>query len=58
VASEASENRAAGCAQCADSNSTLKEQIVKLDNIELKRHRKYRRLDGIAIIRQPLNRAL
>jgi hypothetical protein len=35
VASEESEKRAADCAPCADSNSTLKEQIEKLDNMEL-----------------------
>jgi hypothetical protein len=35
VASEDLENRAADCARCADSNSTLKEQIGKLDNMEL-----------------------
>ena len=35
VASEESEKRAADCALCADSNSTLKEQIEKLDNMEL-----------------------
>jgi hypothetical protein len=35
VASEDSANRAADSAPCADSNSTLKEQIKKLDNIEL-----------------------
>jgi hypothetical protein len=35
VASEDSENRAADCALCADSDSTLKEQIEKLDNMEL-----------------------
>jgi hypothetical protein len=35
VASKDSENRAADCAPCADSNSTLKEQIEKLDNMEL-----------------------
>jgi hypothetical protein len=35
VASEDSENRAADCAPCAGSNSTLKEQIEKLDNMEL-----------------------
>jgi hypothetical protein len=35
VASEDSANRAADCAPCADSNSTLKEQIEKLDNMEL-----------------------
>jgi hypothetical protein len=31
----ASEKRAADCAPCADSNSRLKEQIEKLDNMEL-----------------------
>ena len=35
MASEESEKRAADCAPCADSNSTLKEQIKKLDNMEL-----------------------
>jgi hypothetical protein len=35
VAGEESEKRAADCAPCADSNSTLKEQIEKLDNMEL-----------------------
>ena len=35
MASKDSENRAADCAPCADSNSTLKEQIEKLDNMEL-----------------------
>jgi hypothetical protein len=35
VASKESEKRAADCAPCADSNSTLKEQIEKLDNMEL-----------------------
>jgi hypothetical protein len=35
VASEESEKRAADCAPCAYSNSTLKEQIEKLDNMEL-----------------------
>jgi hypothetical protein len=35
VASEDLENRAADCAPCADSNSKLKEQIEKLDNMEL-----------------------
>jgi hypothetical protein len=35
LASEESEKRAADCAPCADSNSTLKEQIEKLDNREL-----------------------
>jgi hypothetical protein len=35
VASEDSEKRAADCAPCADSNSILKEQIEKLDNMEL-----------------------
>jgi hypothetical protein len=35
VASKESEKRAADCAPCADSNSTLKEQIEKLDNREL-----------------------
>jgi hypothetical protein len=35
VASEDSENRAVDCPLCADSNSTLKEQIEKLDNMEL-----------------------
>jgi hypothetical protein len=35
VASEDSANRAADCAPCADSNLTLKEQIKKLDNMEL-----------------------
>jgi hypothetical protein len=29
------EENAADCAPCADSNSTLKEQIEKLDNMEL-----------------------
>jgi hypothetical protein len=35
VASEDSENRAADCALCADSNSTLKEHMKKLDDMEL-----------------------
>jgi hypothetical protein len=35
VAREDSANRAADCAPCADSNLTLKEQIKKLDNMEL-----------------------
>ncbi len=35
MASNKSEKRAADCAPCADSNSTLKEQIEKLDNMEL-----------------------
>ncbi len=35
MASEDPENRAADGAPCADSNSTLKEQIEKLDNREL-----------------------
>jgi hypothetical protein len=35
VASEDWANRAADCAPCADSNSTLKEQIEKLENMEL-----------------------
>jgi hypothetical protein len=35
VASEDSENRAADCAPCADSNSTLKEHMKKLDDMEL-----------------------
>jgi hypothetical protein len=35
VASEDLENKAADCAPCTDSNSTLKEQIEKLDNMEL-----------------------
>ncbi len=35
MASEESEKRAADCAPCADSNSTLKEQIEKLDNMGL-----------------------
>jgi hypothetical protein len=35
MASEDSANRAADCAPCADSNSRLKEQIKKLDNMEL-----------------------
>jgi hypothetical protein len=35
VASKDSENRAADCAPCTDSNSTLKEQIEKSDNMEL-----------------------
>jgi hypothetical protein len=35
VASKDLENRAADGAPCADSNSTLKEQIEKLDNMEL-----------------------
>jgi hypothetical protein len=35
VASKDSANIAADCAPCADSNSTLKEQIEKLDNMEL-----------------------
>jgi hypothetical protein len=35
VASEDSENRAADCAPCADSESTLKEQMKKLDDMEL-----------------------
>jgi hypothetical protein len=35
VASEDSENRAADCAPCADSNSTLKEPMKKLDDMEL-----------------------
>jgi hypothetical protein len=35
VASEDLESRAADCVPCADSNSTLKEQIEKLDNMEL-----------------------
>jgi hypothetical protein len=35
VAGEKSEKRAADCTPCADSNSTLKEQIEKLDNMEI-----------------------
>jgi hypothetical protein len=35
VASEDLENRAADCAPCADSNSMLKEQIEKFDNMKL-----------------------
>jgi hypothetical protein len=35
VASKNSENRAADCAPCADSNSTLREHMKKLDNMEL-----------------------
>jgi hypothetical protein len=35
VASAELANRVADCAPCADSNSTLKEQIEKLDNMEL-----------------------
>ena len=35
MASEDSEKRAADCAPCADSNSILKDQIEKLDNMEL-----------------------
>jgi hypothetical protein len=45
--SEESEKRAADCAPCADSNSTLKEQIEKLDNRELveDKERPYDRTD-------------
>jgi hypothetical protein len=35
VASEDSENIAADCAPCADSNSTLKEHMKKLEDMEL-----------------------
>ena len=35
MASEDSENIAADCAPCADSNSTLKEHMKKLDDMEL-----------------------
>jgi hypothetical protein len=35
VAGEDSENRAVDCSPCADSNSTLKEQMKKLDDMEL-----------------------
>jgi hypothetical protein len=35
MTSKESENGAADCAPCADSNLTLKEQIEKLDNMEL-----------------------
>jgi hypothetical protein len=35
VASEDSEDRAADCAPCADSNSALKEHMKKLDDMEL-----------------------
>jgi hypothetical protein len=35
VASEDSENRAADCAPCANSNSMLKEHMRKLDGMEL-----------------------
>jgi hypothetical protein len=35
VASEDPENRAAGGAPCADSISTLREPMKKLDNMEL-----------------------
>jgi hypothetical protein len=34
-AGDDTEKNAADCAPCADSNSTLKEQIEKLDNMEL-----------------------
>jgi hypothetical protein len=35
IAGEPSENGAADCAPCADSEMTLKEQMKKLDNMEL-----------------------
>jgi hypothetical protein len=35
VASKNSEDRAADCAPCTDSNSRLKEHMKKLDDMEL-----------------------